>query len=65
MIISSAGKDDIWWLSNISNTFNVILKGNSELTITTNATKVGWGAVLIGSSSGSLYQKKQNYILKF
>ena len=41
MIISSAGKDDIWWLSSISNTFNVILKGNSELTITTNATKVG------------------------
>ena len=41
MIISSAGKDDIWWLSNISNTFNVILKGNSELTLTTNATKVG------------------------
>ena len=37
MIISLAVKDT---------TFNVISKGNSELTLITDAPKLGWGAVL-------------------
>ena len=43
IIISSAGKDDIyWWPDNISAAFNVVWKGNGELALITDASKSGW-----------------------
>ena len=55
MTISSAGKDDIyWWLNNISTAFNVIGMDNCEVTLKTDASKLGWGAVLgVSCTNGS------------
>ena len=58
MNISSAVKDDIYWKQdNISPAYNVILKSNSDLTLITDASKLGWGAVL-----GAFFHKWKFYI---
>ena len=55
MTISSSGKDDIyWWLNNISTAFNVIEMDNCEVTLKTDASKLGRGAVLgVSFTNGS------------
>ena len=55
MTISSAGKDDIyWWLNNITTAFNVIGMDNCEVTLKTDASKLGWGAVIgVSCTNGS------------
>ena len=43
MIIFSSGKNDIYyWLDNISTTFKVISKGNSQCTLVTDSYKLGF-----------------------
>ena len=51
-----------WWLDKISAALNVISKGNDELTLTTDAFKLGWSAVLgVSSTDGSLTLKETEF----
>ena len=53
LLLSKEAKLDIqWWIGNISRSHNHISYGNTSITITTDASNKGWGAVS-GTSSAS------------
>ena len=53
LLLSKEAKLDIqWWIENISRSHNHISYGNTSITITTDASNKGWGAVS-GTSSAS------------
>lgn len=65
MEISSLGKADIWWwVQNVFSSFNDICVPNPALTLTTDASTIGWGAVLPSCSTGGLFNEieKQEHI---
>ena len=46
MSLSSDAKTELeWWIKNIENSFNVISHDPPSLTISTDASKIGWGGV--------------------
>ena len=54
MVFSPAAREELeWWASNVLDSYKPISHGKSSLTITTDASKLGWRAMCEGVSSGA------------
>ena len=54
--IDSHGRQDIvWWKNNLLGSFSTTRIGNPSITITTDASTTGWGAVLKNTSTGGQF----------
>ena len=52
MTLSQMAKTELrWWIENIDMASRPIMCGNSDITITTDASNLGWGAVCNGTKS--------------
>ncbi|CAC5369294.1 unnamed protein product [Mytilus coruscus] len=65
MRLSSAALDDInWWCVNISNSSAPVQRGTPSITLTTDASLVGWGADCLGLSTGGQWSEEElNFII--
>ena len=55
-----------WWVNNVLTASKSISHGNSDLTLTTDASNVGWGAVCGGTSTGRFWSpEEQRYHINF
>ncbi|CAC5371905.1 unnamed protein product [Mytilus coruscus] len=60
MRLSSADLGDIdWWCVNISNSFAPVQRGTPSVTLTTDASLVGWGAECLGLSTGGQWSEEE------
>ncbi len=56
MILSDDAKNDLtWWLDNVENSFNVVDRGKPDITVTSDASKTGWGCTCNGQKSGGVW----------
>lgn len=52
MTLSSESKADLqWWMTSLPTAYKTILPNNPDIELTTDASKMGWGAVCIGQSA--------------
>ncbi|CAC5390273.1 unnamed protein product [Mytilus coruscus] len=60
MHLSSAALEDIdWWCVNISNSSAPVQRGSPSITLTTDASLVGWGAECLGLSTGGQWSEEE------
>ena len=60
MCISSQGKEELkWWIDSIESASNPINQGEVDITITSDASKQGWGAATSDSSTGGLWTAEE------
>ncbi|XP_068723270.1 uncharacterized protein [Montipora capricornis] len=60
MEISAQSKDElVWWADSIETAYNSISKGDVDITITSDALKMGWGAATIDLSAGGLWTAEE------
>ena len=53
LTVSSAGMDDLqWWVDNIEHAFKPVGIPKGDITMNTAASKMGWGAVINGTTTG-------------
>ena len=53
LTICSAGMEDLqWWVDNIEHAFKPVGMPKADITMHTDASKLGWGAVLNGTTTG-------------
>ena len=53
MSLSPEAKSELrWWINNIVGTYNILTREAPTTTLTTDASKLGWGAVLATQSPG-------------
>ena len=50
----SAMENVNWWIGNIDQTYNDIYHGNSSSSLTTDASKSGWGAIFDSTKTNGL-----------
>ena len=65
MTLSSESRDDIsWWVTNLPTAFKHVTTGNPAIEITTDASKLGWGAFCNGQSAQGMWSpiEKQKHI---
>jgi len=56
MILSKESMSElIWWVKNIDSAFKNIILSNPDLTLTTDASNMGWGAVYEHKKTGGLW----------
>ena len=57
MTISDEAKHDLrWWVSSVETTYNVVSHGQVDITMTTDASKTGWGCSLGGIPTGGSWE---------
>ena len=60
MTLSPLSRTELtWWVNNVTHTSKAISRGNPNLTLTTDASKVGWGAVCGNTSTGGLWSLEE------
>ena len=60
MSLSTDAKTELqWWIENIENSFNVINHDPPSLTISTDASKIGWGGVFEDMTCGATGHPKK------
>ena len=60
MTLSQMAKTELtWWIENIDMASRPIMFGNPEITITTDASNLGWGAVCNGTKTGGPWGKDE------
>jgi hypothetical protein len=53
MTLSDEAKQELsWWVSSIESAYNVVSHSSADTTMTTDASKTGWGCSLDGTSTG-------------
>ena len=53
MTFSVEAKQELsWWVSSASHSYNVVSHGQPEVTLTTDASLVGWGCILGETRTG-------------
>ena len=65
MSLSPEAKSELhWWINNIVGAYNILTRDAPTLTLTTDASMLGWGAVLATQSTGGLWSstERQNHI---
>ena len=65
MTLSTQSKTELtWWVNNVLTASKVISHGNPDLTLTTDASNVGWGAVCGDTSNGGFWslEEQRNHI---
>ena len=56
MKLSEGSKVELqWWIENITHTQKSLIVSNPDVILTTDASNVGWGAVLDGNNTGGLW----------
>ena len=61
MSLSPEAKSELsWWINNIVGDHNVLTREAPTITLTTDASKLGWGAVLGSQSTGGLWSSTEN-----
>ena len=53
-----------WWVKNIHNQYRVLNRNNPQVVLQTDASLLGWGAVMNDSKTGGIwnYDEKENHI---
>lgn len=60
MIMSAQARTELsWWITNILTASKPISRSNPDLTLTTDASMVGWGAVCIDTSTGGFWDLEE------
>ena len=60
MTLSPLSRTELtWWVNNVTHASKAISHGNPNLTLTTDASKVGWGAVCGNTSTGGLWSLEE------
>ena len=60
MTLSQMAKTELrWWIENIDMASRPIMFGNPDITITTDASNLGWAAVCNGTKTGGLWGKDE------
>ena len=49
----------MWWIDSIESVSNAITQGDVDITITSDASKQGWGAATSDSSTGGLWTAEE------
>lgn len=65
MVFSPKAREELeWWVNNVLNSYKPISHGKPTMTLTTDASKMGWGAVCDGVSSGGnwTHEEAQHHI---
>ena len=65
MSLSPEVKSELrWWINNSVGAYNIFTREAPTLTLTTDASMLGWGAVLVTQSTGGLWSstERQNHI---
>lgn len=57
---ANAIADIQWWCDNITSSYSPISFGNPTMTISTDASKLGWGAVCSNSQTGGLFSEVES-----
>lgn len=63
--LSQESRDELlWWVNNITTAFMPITQDNPELTLTTDASNLGWGAVSLDNKTGGYWnlEEQQHHI---
>ena len=60
MVLSPAAKTDLqWWLDNVETAYNAVSHGNPDTIVTTDASKLGWGAVHGQQKTGGVWSPSE------
>ncbi|CAB4025002.1 Pre-mRNA-splicing factor cwc-26 [Paramuricea clavata] len=60
MVLPSSAKCDLnWWVDNVETAYNVVSNGESDLTMTTDASKTGWGCTLQDLPTGGQWTPEE------
>ena len=60
MTLSPSARTELtWWVNNVTHASKAISHGNPNLTLTTDASNVGWGAVCGNTSTGGLWSLEE------
>lgn len=65
MTLSTPSRTELtWWVNNVPHASKAISHGNPDLTLTTDASNMGWGAVCGNNSTGGLWslEEQRNHI---
>lgn len=67
MALSAQSKTELtWWVDNVLTASKPISHGNPDLTLTTDASNLGWGAVCGDTSTGGFWSlEEQRYHINF
>ncbi|CAB4016914.1 Hypothetical predicted protein [Paramuricea clavata] len=62
MQLSAEAKEElVWWIDNIDTAFNPVHRGKPNITIQTDASKLGWGCALGDKTTGGLWAQTESY----
>ena len=60
MCLSSQAREELkWWIDSVESASNPITREDVDITITSDASKQGWGAATSDSSTGGLWTAKE------
>ena len=60
MCLSSQAREELmWWIDSVVSASNPISRGDVDITITSDASKQGWGAATSDSSTGGLWTAEE------
>ncbi|CAB3983293.1 Hypothetical predicted protein [Paramuricea clavata] len=61
MTLSDEAKHELsWWVSSIESAYNVVSHGQADTTMTTDASKTGWGCSLSGTPTGGSWDSGES-----
>ncbi|CAB3990622.1 Hypothetical predicted protein [Paramuricea clavata] len=61
MTLSDEAKHELsWWVSSIESAYNVVSHGQADTTMTTDASKTGWGCSLAGTPTGGSWHSGES-----
>ncbi|CAB4044636.1 Hypothetical predicted protein [Paramuricea clavata] len=61
MTLSDEAKHELsWWVSSIESAYNVVSHGQADTTMTTDASKTGWGCSLAGTPTGGSWDSGES-----